>query len=161
MTPPRLVLDTNVLVSALLFPTGLLAWIRGSWQSRAIAPLTSRETRAELVRVLAYPQFQLTGEGRRNVLAMYLPWCETVSCCLRPAPCSGCPGPVRLAFPGVGAVCPSGCSGYGRPRPARSGPGVFSTNPNAERPERPSYRQIRPEFTRLKSVAGTCSRSRC
>ena len=29
MTPPRLVLDTNVLVSALLFPTGLLAWAAG------------------------------------------------------------------------------------------------------------------------------------
>ena len=29
----RMVLDTNVLVSALLFEGGRLAWIRQSWQS--------------------------------------------------------------------------------------------------------------------------------
>ena len=33
MTRPRLVLDTNVLVSALVFPTGSTSWLRAAWQS--------------------------------------------------------------------------------------------------------------------------------
>ena len=31
MTRPRLVLDTNVLLSALLFPTGAVSWLRAVW----------------------------------------------------------------------------------------------------------------------------------
>ena len=32
MTAPRVVFDTNVLVSALLFPAGRLSWLREAWQ---------------------------------------------------------------------------------------------------------------------------------
>ncbi len=51
MTPPRLVLDTNVLLSALLFHAGTLSWLRAAWQSEVIRPLASRDTTAELIRV--------------------------------------------------------------------------------------------------------------
>ncbi len=75
----RLVLDTNVLVSALLFPSGTVSWLRDAWQARAVVPLASRETTAELIRVLSYAKFQLTDDEREDLLADYLPWCETVS----------------------------------------------------------------------------------
>ena len=39
MTFRRLVLDTNVLVSALLFPTGAVSWLRDAWQAQAVVPL--------------------------------------------------------------------------------------------------------------------------
>lgn len=78
MSGARLVLDTNVLLSALLFPAGSLSWMRQAWQSGAVRPLTSRDTTAELLRVLAYPKFRLNDDEREDLLADYLPWCETV-----------------------------------------------------------------------------------
>jgi putative PIN family toxin of toxin-antitoxin system len=79
MTPPRVVLDTNVLLSALLFPAGSLAWLRQAWQAEHIRPLASRDTTAELIRVLAYPKFRLSADDRENLLGDYLPRCEAVS----------------------------------------------------------------------------------
>ncbi|MGB5569969.1 MAG: PIN domain-containing protein, partial [Sedimenticolaceae bacterium] len=55
----RAVFDTNTVVSALLFQQGRLAWIRGAWSAGAIAPVVCKETVEELLRVLAYPKFQL------------------------------------------------------------------------------------------------------
>lgn len=78
MTRPRLVLDTNVLVSALVFPTGSTSWLRAAWQSGTVRPLASHETTTELIRVLAYPKFRLGKDERDDLLADYLPWCETV-----------------------------------------------------------------------------------
>lgn len=79
MNRPRIVLDTNVLLSALLFQSGAVAWLRGSWQSGAFTPLVSRDTAAELLRVLTYPKFRLTEPDRQAILADYLPWCATVT----------------------------------------------------------------------------------
>ena len=79
MTPPRLVLDTNILISALLFHAGSLSWLRHAWQSDTIRPLAGRETTAELLRVLHYPKFRLSDDEREDLLGDYLPWCETVS----------------------------------------------------------------------------------
>ena len=78
MTPVRVVLDTNVLLSALLFPDGSLSWLRDAWQSELIVPLASRVTIAELLRVLHYPKFRLTAADREDLLADYLPWVESV-----------------------------------------------------------------------------------
>ena len=78
MTRPRLVLDTNVLLSALLFPLRSLSWLRDAWQSELIVPLASRVTIAELLRVLQYPKFGLTTDEREDLLADYLPWAESV-----------------------------------------------------------------------------------
>lgn len=79
MTTPRVVLDTNVLLSALLFHGGRLAWLRHAWQSERITPLASNDTINELIRVLAYPKFKLTAEEQKHLLGDYLPWCETVN----------------------------------------------------------------------------------
>lgn len=79
MKPLRLVLDTNVLVSALLFREGSLSWLRVSWQSKAMIPLASGDTTNELLRVLAYPKFELGADDIEHLLADYLPWCEPVT----------------------------------------------------------------------------------
>lgn len=79
MSAPRLVLDTNVLLSALLFRSAAMTWLRTAWQSEAILPLASRDTVSELLRVLGYPKFGLTAPDRDDLLADYLPWCETVT----------------------------------------------------------------------------------
>ena len=79
MTSARPVLDTNVLVSALLFHSGALSWLRGAWRSGRIRPLAGRQTTAELIRVLAYPKFGLSDGERQDLLDDYLPFCETVT----------------------------------------------------------------------------------
>ncbi|MEQ9327130.1 MAG: putative toxin-antitoxin system toxin component, PIN family [Rhodospirillales bacterium] len=78
MALPRVVLDTNVLLSALLFHQGSVVWLRHAWQSGIVRPLASRETTGELIRVLAYPKFRLTDADREELLGDYLPWCEIV-----------------------------------------------------------------------------------
>lgn len=79
MSQPRVVLDTNVLLSALLFRSGSLSWLRHSWQAGIIRPIASRDTAAELLRILSYPKFHLTGEEREYLMGDYLPWCESVT----------------------------------------------------------------------------------
>ena len=79
MKPLRLVLDTNVLLSSLLFRAGSLAWLRRAWQSGKIRPLVSRDTTAEFIKVLSYPKFNLADDDVKELLADYLPWCETVT----------------------------------------------------------------------------------
>ena len=78
MNQPCVVLDTNVAVSALVFPSGILAELRLAWQSALFRPLASRETAAELIRVLQYPRFRLNAEEQQDLLGDYLPWCEVV-----------------------------------------------------------------------------------
>lgn len=76
MSAPRVVLDTNVLVSTLVFALPGAAWLRGAWMSGGLNPLISRDTATELVRVLAYPKFRLSTAEREELLGDYLPWCE-------------------------------------------------------------------------------------
>ena len=78
ITHLRPVIDTNVLVSVMLFPTASLAWISEAWRTGAIIPLVSRATVAELVRVLSYSKFRLTTDEREELLESYLRWCEAV-----------------------------------------------------------------------------------
>lgn len=75
---PRVVLDTNCVVSALLFPQGKMAEIRHLWQRGELLPLICRETATELIRVMAYPKFRLTQEDINHLLADFLPWAKTV-----------------------------------------------------------------------------------
>lgn len=75
---PQVVLDTNVVVSALIFGRIPMQSLRLGWQSTLFAPLVSAATAAELVRVLAYPKFRLTAEDREQLLADYLPYCTIV-----------------------------------------------------------------------------------
>jgi putative PIN family toxin of toxin-antitoxin system len=75
---PRVVFDTNTVVSALLFTGGRLTWLISHWQEGNCAPLISRMTAAEITRVLGYPKFRLSSEDRLELLGDYLPYCETV-----------------------------------------------------------------------------------
>jgi putative PIN family toxin of toxin-antitoxin system len=72
------VFDTNTVVSALLFANGRLAWLRAHWRQGGCTPLISRATAAELTRVLGYPRFRLSVADRLELLADYLPYCETI-----------------------------------------------------------------------------------
>jgi putative PIN family toxin of toxin-antitoxin system len=78
MTPVRVVLDTNCLVSALIFSRGKAGQLRAAWQRGDIIPLVCRETITELIRVLGYPKFKLDHEDIESLLADLLPWTETV-----------------------------------------------------------------------------------
>jgi putative PIN family toxin of toxin-antitoxin system len=70
------VLDTNVLVSALLFRSGRLSWLRQAWQTMALRPVMAKPTTEELLRVLAYPKFSLTSAEVKALLEELLPWVE-------------------------------------------------------------------------------------
>ncbi len=76
--PARVVLDTNTVVSALLFSSGRLAPILAAWQIGTFMPIVSAETTTELIRVLSYPKFKLTSVDRDELLGDYLPFCLTV-----------------------------------------------------------------------------------
>ncbi len=75
----RVVLDTNVVVSASLFSAGRLAWLRESWKSGTICPLIDAACAEELIRVLAYPRFHLSESDIGELLGDYLPWTEVVA----------------------------------------------------------------------------------
>jgi putative PIN family toxin of toxin-antitoxin system len=74
----RVVFDTNVVLSALLFPRGHLAWLRTHWREDGAVPLVSQTTVLELMRVLNYSKFRLTEQYRMEALALYLPYCESL-----------------------------------------------------------------------------------
>jgi hypothetical protein len=77
----RVVLDTNVLVSALLFG-GLLNRLVVKWKSGAVVPVFSRATFEEFRRVLAYPRFALTeSEIRVLIEDEVLPYFDLVETC--------------------------------------------------------------------------------
>lgn len=78
MSVPRVVLDTNCLVSALIFSRGRFAWLREAWQTKRFIALASHDTVSELLRVLAYPKFKLTRDEQETLLAEFLPYIETV-----------------------------------------------------------------------------------
>ncbi|MBD2152455.1 putative toxin-antitoxin system toxin component, PIN family [Pseudanabaena sp. FACHB-1277] len=81
--PIRVVIDTNLILSALIFG-GKTAKIRAAWQENLIYPLASKDTITELIRVLAYPKFKLTTSEQEDLLADYLPFCDTVQMTEKP-----------------------------------------------------------------------------
>ena len=78
LTAPRVVLDTNCVVSALVFSQGRCAWLRHARQAGRFVPLLSRDTASELLRVLTYPRFHLNADERETLLSDYLPWAHVV-----------------------------------------------------------------------------------
>ena len=74
----RVVLDTNVVVSALLFEHGRLSWLRPAWMAGDFRPLVSHATAAELLRVLSYPKFHLADQEIEALLGDVLPFSEPV-----------------------------------------------------------------------------------
>ena len=91
---PRVVIDTNLVLSALVFASGRLTPLRLAWQSGRVLPLVSQSTAAELIRTLAYPKFKLAAHEQEELLADYLPYCKTVRI---PAPPPATP-PCRDVF---------------------------------------------------------------
>ena len=74
----RVVFDTNVVLSAMLFPAGRLAWLRAHWREGHAVPLVSPATARELTRVLGYSKLRLSERYRLETLALYLPYCERI-----------------------------------------------------------------------------------
>jgi putative PIN family toxin of toxin-antitoxin system len=75
----RVVLDTNVLVSALLF-AGPLSDLVSFWRERRVVLLLSKDVFIEYLRVLAYPKFKLCGEEIKALVEEYvLPFAEMVT----------------------------------------------------------------------------------
>lgn len=95
---PRVVLDTNVVLSALVFGGGSTALVREAWQAGRLRPLVSTATVQELMRVLAYPKFKLTADEQRELLADYLPFAEVVTLPDRPPRVPDCRDPHDLPF---------------------------------------------------------------
>jgi putative PIN family toxin of toxin-antitoxin system len=74
----KVVLDTNVLISSILFK-GELARIVDLWKRGKIVPVISRETFNEFRSVLEYPKFRLTkGEIKAIIEEEVLPFFEIV-----------------------------------------------------------------------------------
>jgi len=75
---PRIVLDTSVLISALLFK-GLPSRLIPLWQKGKVTVLISSQVLKEYVRVLAYPKFELAAEEIKAIIEIeLLPCVEAV-----------------------------------------------------------------------------------
>jgi len=95
---PRVVLDTNVVLSTLVFAQGRVAAVRRGWHDGRCRPIVSPATVGELMRALAYPKFKLTTDEQGELLADYLPYCTTVRIPRRPPRTPACRDPFDVAF---------------------------------------------------------------
>lgn len=76
--PLRIVLDTNILISALLFK-GELSGVVTLWKTGRIIPVVTKETFDEFRAVLEYPKFRLEKEEIRVLIEEEtLPFFEVV-----------------------------------------------------------------------------------
>ncbi len=96
--PPRVVLDTNLVLSALVFGGGKPGALRYAWQQVRFHPLVSNPTATELLRTLAYPKFKLSAVEQKELLGDYLPWCQTVSIPAPPPTTPTCRDPSDQPF---------------------------------------------------------------
>jgi putative PIN family toxin of toxin-antitoxin system len=96
--PVRVVLDTNVVLSALVFRGGAAGLVRHAWQSGVIVPLVSAFTVQELVRVLAYSKFRLSKAEQEELLADFLPYAQTVRSAQPPPVVPECRDAMDLPF---------------------------------------------------------------
>ena len=78
LRPPRVVLDTNILISAVLF-SGRTSQLVKFWQEGRILVLMSPDVLKEYVKVLAYPKFKLAKQEIKSVIEQeLLPFVEPV-----------------------------------------------------------------------------------
>lgn len=75
----RLVIDTNVLVSALIFRDSRHLPLREAWRQKRVTPLLSIATYRELKHVLGYPMFKLEDEQIVDAVALIGPFIEWVT----------------------------------------------------------------------------------
>ena len=78
LATPRVALDANVALAALVFAQGRLAALREAWQQGRCRPLASAAATAEFLRALTYPKFRLSDKDREELVADYLPYCTAV-----------------------------------------------------------------------------------
>lgn len=97
-TPPRAVLDTDLVLSAPVFSAGALVPLRRGWQGQRFTPPIPKATAGELIRVLAYPKCRLSNEEREGLLSDYLPFCESVQVPNPPPPTPSCRDPFDVPF---------------------------------------------------------------
>lgn len=95
---PEVVLDTNLVLSALVFTRGRLTALRRAWQEGRCQPLASQPTIAELMRALTYPKFKLSAAEQRELLGDYLPYCLTVPMAAAPPATPPCRDPFGVPF---------------------------------------------------------------
>lgn len=78
----KAVIDTNVIISALLFG-GLPGKLIPMWENGSIKPIVSKDIMDEYIRVLAYPKFELTQEEIQYLIYQrILPYFEIVKATL-------------------------------------------------------------------------------
>jgi putative PIN family toxin of toxin-antitoxin system len=95
---PRVVFDTNVVLSALVFAKGPSAGLRAAWQSGLSVPLVSTATACELVRVLGYSKFRLDPDQQRELLGDHLPYAQVVRIPESPPKVPDCRDPFDVPF---------------------------------------------------------------
>jgi putative PIN family toxin of toxin-antitoxin system len=96
--PLRVVLDTNVVLSALVFGGDKPGQMRRALQAGLIVPLASTATVQELVRVLAYPKFRLTLGEQQELLGDFVPFVEAVQIPTPPPDVPACRDPMDTPF---------------------------------------------------------------
>jgi uncharacterized protein len=77
--PPRVSLDTEVLLRALLLGDAKSTRLRQAWQQGAFQPLIAATGAQALMRALAYPGFKLGVAQQHELLADFLPYAEVVN----------------------------------------------------------------------------------
>ncbi|MBC7648810.1 MAG: putative toxin-antitoxin system toxin component, PIN family [Vitreoscilla sp.] len=97
-TALRVVLDTNAVLSALVFGGRSAGRLRLAWQQGDFVPLASTASVQELIRVLAYPKFRLSRLEQGELLADYLPHTQTVRIPQPPPTVPDCRDPMDLPF---------------------------------------------------------------
>lgn len=75
----RVVFDTNIIISALVFRSNSLNFLHDYWLQKRIIPLVSKATAEELIRVLSYPKFKLNQTEQNELLSDYLPSTEIIT----------------------------------------------------------------------------------
>lgn len=104
MAVRRVVFDTHVVLSALLFGGKATRALRDIWQQGGCTPLVSTATASELMRVLACPKFRLLPAEREELLADYLPYTQVVKLPDPPPAMPACRDPFDLPFLHLAAV---------------------------------------------------------
>lgn len=95
---PRVVFDTNAVLSSLVFKGGRLSPLREASQRVRCLPLASHATVAELIRALGYPKFRLSPLEQEELLADYIPFCTVVRIPAKPPAVPRCRDPFDRPF---------------------------------------------------------------
>ena len=100
--PYRIVFDTNVLISALVFKSPGCYWLRSLWMpvsgKRQVIPLASKDTTTELLRALHYRKFKLDEAAIEELLGDYLPYVEVAHALATRAKLPVCRDPTDVMF---------------------------------------------------------------